>query len=248
MNREQVSNSLPTVSETSKNQISLSFDDFEINAESFKPVTSGLGFHKDQKKASFKPMPQVKLEKANHKAPLNNILSTNELKIKNSGPSGLEAFYGTAATVREERTLEMEIGTKKISRKEKEASQGAQFSAWMIDLFIILSSVVITGAALGLASGIDFKLLAQLVTKQDLLIFGGTVFSIYYMLYFTILDLSNSPGKSMMRVKLSTTDGQSLSVQHTFTRSLVSVISIFIFCLPLLLDFQGRLSDTKIIK
>jgi uncharacterized RDD family membrane protein YckC len=238
----------------SKTPISLSFDDFDINVESFKPVTKGLGFHHEQKKTTFKPITHPKIESFRSNGPLSNISSNTESKIRNQAPTGLEAFYGTtsAAIVPTESfkdiAQESNVGTAKIQENIKNASSISQFLAWLIDISVISALLVLTGVCLVLASGMNYQLILKLISKMDIIIFSSSIFAIYYILYFTILDLSTSPGKLLLGLRLVATEGDNLTVKNTFTRSAVSLLSIFAFCFPMLLDFQGRLSDTKIIK
>jgi len=51
-----------------------------------------------------------------------------------------------------------------------------------------------------------------------------------------------------MGIRLLKTDNTNVSVKNTFTRALVSLLSVVALFLPMLLDFQGRLSDTKVVK
>lgn len=235
----------------SKTPISMSFDDFEISAESFKPVTKGLGFHQEQKKTTFKPMTHVKLETLRSTGPLNNISSDLEVKIKKQSPTGLEAFYGASSVTTfstSESLPEVKMGLTKSDEIQLRASPLVQLLAWIVDLVIILGLVALTGTCLVLASGIDYGLMLKLVSRPDLLIFSSSVFAIYYILYFTILDLSATPGKIIFGIRLTGTDRNGFSVKNTFIRSVISLLSMMVFCLPMFLDFQGRLSDTKIIK
>lgn len=235
----------------SKTPINLSFDDFEISAESFKPVTKGLGFHQEQKKTTFKPVTHAKMETLRPTGPLNNISRDLEVRIKKQTPTGLEAFYGASSVTAfptPEALSEVKISNAKTADIQLTVSPLIQFSAWLIDLIIILGLVVITGTCLVLTSGIDYSLILKLVSRSDLLIFSSSVFAIYYILYFTILDLSATLGKIIFGIRLAGTDNNGFSVKNTFVRSVVSLLSMMVFCFPMFLDFQGRLSDTKIIK
>ena len=95
---------------------------------------------------------------------------------------------------------------------------------------------------------IQFQILSRLISTQDLIVFTSSIFSIYYLLYFTILDLSTSPGKTIMGIRLLRTDNKNVAVKNTFIRALISLVSSVALFLPMLLDFQGRLSDTKVVK
>jgi uncharacterized RDD family membrane protein YckC len=235
----------------SKTPISLSFDDFDFNVESFKPVTKGLGFHHEQKKSNYKPVTHPKIETLRSSGPLINISSVTETRIRKQAPTGLEAFYGTSAAS-EASILEISPEIKNVTNFNQENTKSAssilQFSAWLIDMLVIFALIAITGVCLVLASGMDYQIILKLISKLDLMIFSVSIFAIYYVLYFTILDLSTSPGKLILGLRLVGTDGGNINAKNTFTRSIVSLLSLLVFCLPMFLDFQGRLSDTKIIK
>jgi uncharacterized RDD family membrane protein YckC len=245
--------------------IQVNLDEFNISEDSFKPMTNGLGFHQDQKRASFKPSPkEVKpfgTARTQPKAAtvLSSLAGGQAAKATAQHmPTGLEAFYGAKGNpgnqnqINNQNILEtkLDFSEEKVEVKTtyKTASIGAQFVAWAIDLLVVISFVAVTGALLVFASGIQFQMFARLISTQDLIIFTAAIFSIYYLLYFTILDLSASPGKTIMGIRLLRTDNKNVSVKNTFTRALVSLLSSVALFLPMLLDFQGRLSDTKLVK
>jgi uncharacterized RDD family membrane protein YckC len=140
-----------------------------------------------------------------------------------------------------------EVKTEKVL-SHKPAPQLSQFFAWVIDVLVIASFVALTEALLVLASGIELRMYSRLISSNDLAIFSAAIFSIYYLLYFTILDLSASPGKTVFGIRLAKANGREVSVKHTFLRALISLVSGVALFLPMLLDFQGRLSDTKVVK
>lgn len=245
--------------------IQVNLDEFNIGEDSFKPMTKGLGFHQEQKKSSFKPLPkEIKpfgvTNTRSKITTVSEILSSNQMTKTSSHhiPTGLEAFYGTKGIsskqnqISDKNILEKktDLVEEKIESKQihATASVGAQFFAWIIDLLVIASFVVVTGALLVFASGIDFKIFARIVEIRDLIIFTITLFAIYYLLYFTILDLNASPGKTIMGIRLLKTDNKNVTVKNTFLRALVSLLSSVALFFPMLLDFQGRLSDTKLVQ
>lgn len=246
-------------SKTSK-IIQVNLDEFQISEDTFKPMTKGLGFHHDVKRPSFKPAPKEVKVFGSSKSPMTSNLSslpstltTNITKTENHLPTGLEAFYGakpaskTEAANLFEQSVKEEIKTGHTTLG-KAAPQTTQFLAWAIDILVIASFVVLTAVLLVFASGIEFNMYSRLISIQDLTLFGAAIFSIYYLLYFTILDLSASPGKTIFGIRLARVDGKEVSVKHTFTRALISLLSGVALFLPMLLDFQGRLSDTKVVK
>lgn len=254
MNTE--SHSFSSQKNTSPMQVNL--DEFNINEDSFKPMTKGLGFHHEQKRKSFTPAPKeaksFNSTKPNRPSALLSPLS-NQSKVATASqlPSGLEAFYGTSTNTNsqmKEEAIKLDDQKNKmeITLNYPLASNTSQLLAWLIDLSLVASFVAITGIFLVLASGIQFSILMKLISPQDLAIFTASIFSIYYLLYFTILDLSVSPGKTILGIRLLRVDETNVSVKNTFTRALVSLLSGIALFLPLLLDFQGRLSDTKVVK
>ncbi len=233
----------------SNKPISLTFDDFDISAESFKPINKGLGFHHDTKKTNFRPVTTIKVEKIKSLGPLNNLSSDLESRIKKQTPSGLEAFYGSTSIINNPVTIsELAIADKQSNDQVINASAISQFTGWIIDLAVILSLVAVTSISLVLASGMNFQVLLKLISKTEIIIFTTTVFSLYYILYFTIVELSNSPGKIILGIRLIHTDGNTITIKNTFFRAVVSLLSIILLCLPMIIDFQGRLSDTKVVK
>lgn len=252
-----------THSFSSKNTppIKVDLDEFQISEDTFKPMTRGLGFHQDTKRPSFKPAPKEVKAFGSAKSPVNPALSSlttsmaqTKAAVSNQMPSGLEAFYGakpvneTANNLFEKNIKEESKIEKAVSSKMVTAPQALQFFAWVVDILVIASFVVLTGALLVFASGINISMYSRLISPQDLAMFGTAIFSIYYLLYFTILDLSSSPGKTIFGIRLVKADGSEVNVKHTFTRALISLVSGVALFLPMLLDFQGRLSDTKVVK
>ena len=259
MNSENHSFSSPKNTNSLQVNLQVNLDEFHIDEDSFKPMTKGLGFHQEQKRNSFIPVPkEVKpFGAARSSARAATVLSpmSGQTKAAAAGhmPTGLEAFYGAKGSAGNQTNIlekKMEFAEEKIEIKTqyKTAPVVTQFFAWIIDVLVIASFVAVTGALLVFASGIQFQMFARLISNQDLIAFTTAIFSIYYLLYFTILDLSASPGKTILGIRLLKTNNSNVSVKHTFTRALISLLSSVALFLPMLLDFQGRLSDTKVVK
>lgn len=243
------------------NNFQVNLDEFNISEDSFKPMTKGLGFHHEQKRSTFKATPKEVKAFGSVRTPpkaatiLNSLSGQTAAATAQHMPTGLEAFYGAKGNPgnqNQQNVLEKKIEFKPESVEEKTkfktAGSTLQFSAWLIDLLVVASFVAITGALLVFASGIQFQMFARLISTQDLIAFTTAIFSIYYLLYFTILDLTASPGKTILGIRLLRTDNSNVTVKNTFTRALVSLLSSVALFLPMLLDFQGRLSDTKVVK
>lgn len=240
------------------NNIHISFDDFEISEESFKPVTKGLGFHQDQKKSSYFKASQVQKSEpvarnTSAQSILNPLSNKNQVQAKTQAPKGLEAFYGNLDN---EVPPPIQMKKETIDSKSVKIEEGnvgdtnifLQFCAYIVDLGLILTSVLAMITLLIFISGLDAQGFLNVVGLNDAIKFGLSFFSIFFILYFTILDLNNSPGKIIFGLKLVRLDKKSPTVYNTFMRSFICLISFFALGLPTILDFQGRLSDTKVIK
>lgn len=238
--------------------IQVNLDEFQINEDTFKPMTKGLGFHQDLRRPAFKQTPKEKKNFSQNYAPVSQNIS-NSLGPKhvstNHLPSGLEAFYGNKPSQELNKSIDSKIELTQVSvdtvkdfSSTLEAPMTSQFFAWIIDVGVIASFVALTGALLVLASGIEFSMYSRILPARDLILFSGAIFSIYYILYFTILDLGATPGKTILGIRLVTLAGKDLTVKHTLVRSLISLLSGIALFLPMLLDFQGRLSETKLVK
>lgn len=243
-----------------KNKIIVSFDEFNISEDSFKPMTKGLGFHQESKRQNaFKAAPkEIKPFSAPHqknssKMLLNEISNNNKEISTKSPPVGLEAFYNAPSVVAphlaESINSITELETNNFSMKKYNLASGAsQISAWLIDTIMVLCFSIITTLVLVLVSGMSFQSFMRVVPVSDLSIFGSVLFSLYYLLYFTILDLGATPGKTIMGIKLVCLDEKEVTVRHTFIRAIVTLLSFVALLLPNIIDFQGRLSDTKVVK
>jgi uncharacterized RDD family membrane protein YckC len=243
--------------------IQINLDEFNICEDSFKPMTKGLGFHQEQKRTTFKPAPkEVKAFGVARTQPKASVVlssmagSQASVAASQHIPTGLEAFYNAKGNPGNqiinqnitETTVEKNEAKVGFKSSLKTASMTAQFTAWIIDLLVIASFVAVTGALLVLASGIQYHVFVHLISLQDAILFTSAIFSIYYLLYFTILDLSSSPGKTILGIRLTRLDNKNVTVKNTFVRALVSLLSSVALFLPMLLDFQGRLSDSKVVK
>ena len=123
-----------------------------------------------------------------------------------------------------------------------------QFQAWIVD-FIIIS----TGLGLSLSlllvwvANLNFSTVLELLHKGELLEYLILSFVIFYMAYFTFLDLPSSPGKILAKIKLVKTNNSPVTIRESFLRSAFTILSSFILFLPLLMNFPGKLSRTKLV-
>lgn len=232
-------------------------NEFNMDDLSFKAVNKGLGFHhkealknsapliKRHQKTSLKEAattPTVIIGKPNTTQKMFDPMSLTQAemallgnqKTQKTAPQGTETLHG-------EIPLKME-------RKLQSASIINQAAAWFVDLSCIAFCLAATISLFSLLSGIHWSTLAGLLTAAETGLFLGSLFVIYYLLYFTVLDLHQTPGKSLLGVRLERLDGRRIKVKQTFTRAVVSLLSFGLMGLPLTMDFQGKLSDTKVVR
>ena len=73
-------------------------------------------------------------------------------------------------------------------------------------------------------------------------------FPFFFLFYFTLLDVVTSPGKKIFSIRLISTTSEKVKIDQTLIRSVVTLFSFVTIGMPLLFDFQGKLSDTKAVE
>lgn len=218
----------------------------ELNQEeeiSFKPITDGLGFmdHKEilpvkkstQKSNSFQYIDRPVRDKEMILAGMSQRAVT-EVESKNSH---LAAFY------QDSKAPEQTIKSKKKKRKVKKASLEARVVAWGLDVLII--TTMLLGFSAFLTSIFNISFISMINMGNT--VFLASAWSLFYVIYFTILDLDRTFGKSLLKLKTVKSRGH-ISIVDTFVRTVVSLVSLGCFFIPTLFDLHGHLSDTKVIK
>ena len=117
-------------------------------------------------------------------------------------------------------------------------------AAWAVDLVLILLSIIAALILFIYATGIDFEELKIFMLRTDAQIFLGVFFTIFYLLYFSVLDLNSSPGKLLFGTKLISATNSRLTVFNTFTRAFIILFSIPLFLLPLIFGAHNKISGT----
>ncbi len=224
------------------------FEDFD-----FKPLNEGLGFHHEERKNGILPQSNKRSQNLSVSRDLKSNNRTSSLGVSNEGitRNGLEsmnslsAFYSESQVIEEAPKLKAsDFEVKKPSFKVAPISK--QFTAWLIDVLIVAGISAGLLALFVLVSGLNFTKFYEVIGANDLLIFLSTSFSIFYLSYFSILDLQATPGKSLMGVRLVREDGEPILLRDSFLRAFITIISFVTIGLPCLIDFQGKLTDTKI--
>ncbi len=214
-------------------------NDEEFN---FKPITQGLGFHKEAKRRLPISKPKS-IQKTNINTQKPKVeLRTSERKEVPNELMGLDAFYSGSEVSISSLEEENQLGVGET------IGNSDQVLAWAIDVVIILSVQMATMLLLTIVAKTNGIILANLIQSAEMLILTSALFIIYFLLYFSILDVSASPGKTIKGVMLVCSTGGRLEVRHTFTRALIVLLSPCLLFLPLLFDWQSKLSDTTLIR
>ena len=123
-----------------------------------------------------------------------------------------------------------------------------QLMAWVIDIFIIaLGTMFIILCSSFLTFG-DFIAPFYSPFSRDFYLLFSTLFALFYLFYFTLLDLNSSVGKSLFTIKVMPVDKDQIEMKDTFIRAFVTLVSLMGLGIPTLLDFQGKLSKTTLKK
>lgn len=259
-NRQEVNRK--ALQELDKNKSFEESDDFSVE---FTALNKGLGFHQKSeksqtvmRKASF-AVPHEKRQASAmnsfYDGPKKSIESANIERSQGMSDS-LKAFYSnnTSSDIlniekvnplspRDEvlDLIDVEKGTSVIFKLR-------QVMAWIIDLLCISSLMGLTYIGLSVVAGVSPGQFSMVLTTQESLIFSFSFFTLYYLMFFSVLDLVSTPGKALFHLRVVAIEpGSRLTVWQTFLRALVSFLSLFLIFVPLLFDFQSKISDTKTI-
>ncbi|PIP92882.1 MAG: hypothetical protein COW00_06180 [Bdellovibrio sp. CG12_big_fil_rev_8_21_14_0_65_39_13] len=215
-------------SDLKKHNLEFSVTDF-LNSDSpqfdFKPINDGLGFHKD-----LEVKPSLNSAKAfdfnsQSKVQDNNLVSQYRISPHQN------------AKVAKSNDRQVKV------TRGKSVSLLTQAFSGIIDLLIVAFSTIALIRILSLSSSLQGLKLGAIDLKTH---WGFTLsfFSIIWVSYSTFLSPSQTVGQSLAHTKLKFVKDPYMS---SFIRSLVILSSFVCFLIPLLFDFQGKLSDTELI-
>ncbi|WP_127715330.1 RDD family protein [Halobacteriovorax sp. HLS] len=240
-----------THNEPKSNDSNIVFNTSEFNLDEFdfKPLNEGLGFHQEERRNGILPTNNNKNISVSRS---HSAVRTSSLGISNPkvADKGIQSMNALSAFYEETQPEQVEVELKKTLTEEsfyQVTSSSRQFGAWLVDISVVtLMSISLLGLFV-LVSGLKVSQFYQIIGPNDLLIFGASAFSIFYLSYFSILDLQTTPGKSMFKIKLVKENNQPVSLKDSFLRSFITVISFVTLGLPCIIDFQGKLTDTKVV-
>ncbi len=241
-------------------------EDLEL---SFIALTQGLGFHKEKSEAIPTETVQVKTKTATKTSTLynQNVSLKRELETNLFDRTDLSPFYNTKGTNHQAthplfgetqfNSLKTElkkevIETPKLDVEEvAAASMKDQLFAWGIDLALVTLTLAAFVTAISLLIGIhSVQEWQKLFTMTEGVTYLAPFFVFFYLFYFTILDREGSKtlGKKLMRIRIVAKYEEHMGLTQSFLRAAITLLSALALGLPLLMDFQGKLTDSKVIK
>lgn len=237
----------------------------------FLPLTNGLGFHQPEEKKVQAHFTQKIVKKPTMPVYNQNIAMKLETQEQPINRADLSPFYNSgknsfdmnplfsdsdfqklkSSSYKDQKIEVKEISKAKLEVHFEKADLQEQVSAWAIDVVIItallLSTVYLNFALSGFYQLEQIKGLMSLVEGFT---YFAPLFIFYYLFYFTILDRAGSLtiGKKIMGIQIRSLRGEHLGFTQTFLRAGITLLSVLAFGLPLLMDFQGKLTDSEVIK
>ncbi|MBL6990037.1 MAG: RDD family protein [Bacteriovoracaceae bacterium] len=239
--------------------------ELDVDNFDFRPINRGLGFHQEKKKKPIiirKSEPMPKFNSINHPAKVkkSTLPPGKTYANKQVRRDSLKSFYEAGTTLdRTSNSTDTNKIKEKFSNKAKSKNKSKtksasnlifhlQFAAWFVDFIIVTLLVAVTCVLFAVSLDVEIAQLKTIFYKNNLLIELSILFLVYYTTYFTILDVSSTPGKTLFKIELTNSKGKKASIGQCFIRATVVLFSFMALFLPLIIDFQGKLSDTKISK
>ena len=233
----------------------------------FTALTQGLGFHQDDKNKVI----NVESPKTHKPSLKSNTLYNQNVSLKKEldqfDRGDLSPLYNTAGTNMTDThplfshtkfdTLKTNLKETVVENKIKDeepriiAKIQDQLLAWFIDLIVITTmltlAIFVTFATLGIY---DFDTVSKLFTLSEAATYIAPFFVFFYLFYFTILDREGNStlGKKILRIRIVSKFDEHLGLTQSFLRAAITLLSSLALGLPLIMDFQGKLTDSMVIK
>jgi len=220
-------------------------EEFNFDEVSFKPLTKGLGFHKKDSPKAIVSNTQVK------PPPIQNKFKGNQV-LPSKGQESLGTFYEHSNIWPGQIENDSAQDDSELDTTDQaefcEALFFEKFSSFMVDFLIITALTSVTFLSFFYFSPIKASDVTSFLASVSFLKAFFILFSVYFITYFSFLDLDRTPGKTLFNLKLVDLNGGQLTFKNTFLRSLITLSSFLVAFLPLIVDFHGKLSDSKLVK
>lgn len=222
-------------------------DDFNIENHSFKPINKGLGFstpkpEKKYKTSSFATSAKKEAPKKSFANHLENTPMTMDLKNQ-IDVKALDAFY------KKDEQKPSQAPRKPFQKGMlKEAEILEQSIAFLIDLSFCLGVLYLLNMAILKVLGQSTEFTSIFYFVLDQLYFQLALFGLFYVFYFTLFEPMGTFGKSLLRLETRTFSGKPLRIFESFKRALSSLVCLGLAGTPLLFDWQGRMTQTRVYR
>ena len=212
-----------------------------------KPITEGLAFHH-----SLKEQSEVKTNLAGQskqlKKDLENRISTLVDASKNEKPvymGELSAFYEPQVDTKiNSIQLSEPVATEVLAVK---AGMHLRFFAWFIDTIIIFAAMFCAIAMILILSDLPMENLNLFVIQDELLLSFAGIFTMLYMFYFTLLDMTqfSTFGKKLCNIKV-VSNKKRTTLTQSFFKTVMMMISIPFVGIPVALGWTDFVSDIRV--
>lgn len=212
----------------------------ELDELQFKAIGEGLGFHQQEEKPRWKnPATRQSVQSSQHS-------TTSRSSTMNSGLSReqLGAIYQTPST----QVQKPAATSTKVKTTVKTAGLPERFTAQLADTVIVTAGVALMLTAMLWFAGVPMAQVKTLVTSMDVAPVIAILWLFAYVAYFTILETRQTPGKILMRLRVTDMQGEGLSLSRSLERTVFRTLSWLALGFPLLMNFHGRLSRTQVIR
>jgi uncharacterized RDD family membrane protein YckC len=230
--------------------ISIHFKD-ELEDFEFKPITKGLGLQKPKiteptthRKARAQAATKESIKQDPKQKPLATAVhSTANTSVKLD--TQIANFYTS---------IQNQPNTKNSSSQATESAQQIELAnkvdraaAWLLDVAIICVFLLVVVFCFSLFSGINIDSIIGSVGTINSVIFFTTIFSIFYIFYFTVLDSTETVGKNLFRLKILSS-GRPITITASLSRSILTLLSFYLLGIPLYFDLQSKLTNSTVFK
>lgn len=227
------------------------FDQNEIDIDkifaeqlSIEPLTEGLGFKHAESIEEKLEMPLREKSALLKEQLLKKSHVIKEEKKEAPVDMGeLAPFYGQDKNATK---TEETFTSNNLYYEYENADIGLRILAYGIDLIVISAMYL---------SSISIMLLVNQVTfnafpLSELAVLTSPVIVLFYLFYFSTLDKTgfSTVGKHILGLKLLNSTDKTPSMIQSLIRSVITLLSVGTLGLGSILDFQGKLSETHVVK
>jgi uncharacterized RDD family membrane protein YckC len=216
--------------------------DFDLDNFDFKPITSGLGFHHETKTDSQEIPKVTSLRRERSVA---SPYQVAEPQADSFFPSDLESFYSSASKAPSVEKLAARV---REVTPLKQASSSVRIAAYLLDLGLIFSSVMLTGLTMTRALGLSLSEVASRYPNEATPLIL-TLFVGYYLIYFSVFEKSETStlGKSIFSLRVSALEEEKLTLTKLLLRSSLSLLNFVSLGLFSYYDLHSKVSRSRVV-